>query len=103
MIQSISAIQSVSAATAATPATAAVQPAADAGATFSSMLHSVVQQSAQLDNAASRSVTGLLRGDGTDVHQAMIATQKAEIAFEMAMQIRNRAVNAYQQLMQMQF
>ncbi len=33
----------------------------------------------------------------------MIATQKSELAFELALQVRNKAVSAYQQMMQMQF
>jgi len=33
----------------------------------------------------------------------MIAQQKASVAFELAMQVRNKAVSAYQQMMGMQF
>lgn len=70
---------------------------------FSLFLHEIASQTTEMDNQAAQAVTGVLRGDGTDVHQAMIATQKADIAFEMALQVRNRAVAAYQQMMQMQF
>lgn len=100
-ISPVSGIDAAKAATAPTIPNARIPNAGDTN--FSEMLHSVVQQSATLDNNATRAVTGLLSGDGTDVHQAMIATQKAEIAFEMALQVRNRAVSAYQQMMQMQF
>jgi flagellar hook-basal body complex protein FliE len=48
-------------------------------------------------------VDGLMTGNGTDVHTAMIATQKADLAFEMALAFRNKAVGAYQQLMSTQF
>jgi flagellar hook-basal body complex protein FliE len=48
-------------------------------------------------------VTGLLNGSGVEVHDAMIATQKADMAFELALQVRNKAVGAYQQMMGMQF
>jgi flagellar hook-basal body complex protein FliE len=44
-----------------------------------------------------------MSGQGVDVHEAMIATQKANLAFEMALAVRNKAVAAYQQVMQMQF
>lgn len=70
---------------------------------FQDMLHSVVEQSRQLDQKATQSVVGLLSGQGVEVHDAMIATQKAELAFELALQVRNKAVSAYQQMMQMQF
>jgi flagellar hook-basal body complex protein FliE len=48
-------------------------------------------------------VTGMLAGDGVDIHDAMIATQKADMAFELALAVRNKAVAAYQQVMGMQF
>ena len=56
-----------------------------------------------LDAKASQAVTGLLSGQGVDIHDAMIATEKADMAFELALQVRNKAVGAYQQMMGMQF
>jgi len=44
-----------------------------------------------------------LNGSGVDVHEAMIATQKSDMAFELALQVRNKAVGAYQSMMAMQF
>jgi flagellar hook-basal body complex protein FliE len=63
----------------------------------------MAQQLNALDQQASQTVTGLLTGQGTDIHEAMIATQKANMAFELALQVRNKAVAAYQQMMGMQF
>lgn len=48
-------------------------------------------------------MSGLITGAGVDVHQALIATQKASMAFEMALAVRNKAVQAYQQVIGMQF
>ena len=45
----------------------------------------------------------MMTGSGADVHQAMIATQKASMAFELALAVRNKAVQAYQSVMGMQF
>jgi flagellar hook-basal body complex protein FliE len=70
---------------------------------FAGLLQSMVQQTAVLDHQASATVSGLLSGQGVDIHQAMIATQKADMAFELALQVRNKAVGAYQQMMGMQF
>jgi flagellar hook-basal body complex protein FliE len=56
-----------------------------------------------LEQKAATAVEGLLQGSGVDVHEAMIATQKADMAFEMALAVRNKAVAAYQQVMGMQF
>jgi flagellar hook-basal body complex protein FliE len=73
------------------------------GVPFAGMLQSMVAQASALDQKASQAVTGLLNGSGVEVHDAMIATQKADMAFELALQVRNKAVGAYQQMMGMQF
>jgi flagellar hook-basal body complex protein FliE len=70
---------------------------------FSGVLQSMVQQTSALDAKASEAVTGLLSGNGVEIHDAMIATEKADMAFELALQVRNKAVGAYQQMMGMQF
>ena len=44
-----------------------------------------------------------MNGTGVELHDAMIATQKADMSFELALQVRNKAVAAYQQMMNMQF
>jgi flagellar hook-basal body complex protein FliE len=74
-----------------------------AAAPFSGVLQSLVAQTTSLDQKAQQAVTGLLNGSGVEVHEAMIATQKSDMAFELALQVRNKAVGAYQQMMSMQF
>jgi len=63
----------------------------------------MVDQTSALDTKASQAVQGLLSGQGTEIHDVMMATQKADMAFELALQVRNKAVAAYQQMMGMQF
>jgi flagellar hook-basal body complex protein FliE len=76
---------------------------AAAPAPFSDLLTDAVGQVNALQGQAHTAVEGLMTGSGVDVHQAMIATQKADMAFEMALAVRNKAVQAYQQVMGMQF
>jgi flagellar hook-basal body complex protein FliE len=77
---------------------------APAGApAFSSLIKNAVASVQNLEDQATSAVEGLMRGSGVDIHQAMIATQKADLSFEMALSVRNKAVAAYQQVMQMQF
>ena len=83
-------------------ATAGASGAAS-GAPFAGMFRSMVEQTSALDQKASDAVTGVLNGQGVEIHDAMIATQKADMAFELALQVRNKAVGAYQQMMGMQF
>ena len=73
------------------------------GAPFSDLLTDAVGQVDQLESQAGAAVSGLMTGNGVDVHQAMIATQKADMTFEMALAVRNKAVQAYQSVIGMQF
>jgi flagellar hook-basal body complex protein FliE len=79
-------------------------PGSDASAApFGDALKSAIDNIDGLEQQASGAVTGLLEGTGVDLHVAMIATQKADMAFELALAVRNKAVAAYQQVMSMQF
>lgn len=70
---------------------------------FSDLLTDAVGQVNTLETQARTAVDGLMTGSGVDVHEAMIATQKVDMAFELALSVRNKAVQAYQQVMGMQF
>jgi flagellar hook-basal body complex protein FliE len=80
-------------------------PGAHTGTTapFSDLFTDAVGQVNELENQAHSTVSGLMTGTGVDVHQAMIATEKASMAFELALAVRNKAVQAYQQVIGMQF
>lgn len=83
---------------------ALAQVSAPAGApAFSDLMKNAIASVQNLEGQASSAVEGLMSGNGVDIHQAMIATQKADLAFEAALAVRNKAVAAYQQVMQMQF
>jgi len=72
-------------------------------APFADLFTEAVGQVQDLDDKARTAVSGLMTGSGVDVHQAMIATEKASMAFELALSVRNKAVQAYQQVVGMQF
>jgi flagellar hook-basal body complex protein FliE len=77
--------------------------ASGGSAPFGDLLKDAVTGVDSLQQQASMAVEGLLKGTGVDVHDAMIATQKADMSFELALAVRNKAVAAYQQVMGMQF
>jgi flagellar hook-basal body complex protein FliE len=83
-------------------ATASVAQAA-APAPFADLLTEAVGQVGQLEQQARSAVQGLMSGTGVDVHEAMIATEKSEMGFELMLSVRNKALAAYQQVMGMQF
>ena len=85
------------------PQVGGAAPAAQPGLPFAALMRNAMQQMQGLETSATQAVDGLMAGNGTDIHTAMIATQKADLAFEMALAFRNKAVGAYQQMMSTQF
>ena len=74
-----------------------------ASAPFADLLTEAVGQVEKLEGQARSAVEGLMSGKGVDVHEAMIATEKADMGFQMVLSVRNKALSAYQQVMGMQF
>jgi flagellar hook-basal body complex protein FliE len=99
----LSGIGSAMASSAAGLTGSAATAGSSAATPFSGVFQTMVDQTSALDAKASQAVSGLLSGQGVEIHDAMIATQKADMAFELALQVRNKAVGAYQQMMGMQF
>lgn len=99
----ISGITSAIASSAGTAAGINVTAKSSEATPFSDLLTDSVGEVNSLQDQAATAVKGLMTGSGVDVHQAMIATEKASMAFELALAVRNKAVQAYQQVMSMQF
>jgi flagellar hook-basal body complex protein FliE len=70
---------------------------------FMNTLRTAMDQVGQLQSEADGKVAQLLTGNGQDVHSAMIAVEKAGLAFQMMVQVRNKIVQAYQQVSGMPF
>ncbi|WCN39090.1 flagellar hook-basal body complex protein FliE [Aneurinibacillus uraniidurans] len=69
---------------------------------FASYLRDAINDVNGLQKTADKMNEGLATGQVQDFHQVTIASQKASIALEMTMQVRNKAVEAYQEIMRMQ-
>ncbi len=70
---------------------------------FREMLHDAIDDIQHLQGQAEAKVAGVLENNGTDVHSAMIAVEKADLSFQLMMQVRNKIVSAYQEISRMQF
>jgi flagellar hook-basal body complex protein FliE len=70
---------------------------------FSSVLNDAIQQVNQLNSGADQQIGNLLNGGNTDMSTVMIAVEKADVAFQLMMQVRNKIVSAYQDIEKMQF
>jgi flagellar hook-basal body complex protein FliE len=88
--------------TAPTNPTSPTGPGSETGS-FGNTLKSAISQVDQLNQTSQSQVTELLHGDRQDIHNVMIAVQKADIAFELMMQVRNKIVSAYQEVSKLQF
>ena len=56
----------------------------------------------QLQKEAGESINRLAAGDVSNVHDVMIAVEKASVSFELMMEIRNKIIEAYHEVMRMQ-
>lgn len=70
---------------------------------FGEILDEAVFHVDQLQSEANQEVGAMLGGSTADVHNAMIAVQKADLSFQLMMQVRNKVIQAYQDVERMQF
>ncbi len=77
------------------------QPSVDNGGSFGEALSGAIGKVSHLRNEANRAVNELATGKNGDIHQTMIAMEKASVSFKLMMQARNKIVTAYQEIMRM--
>lgn len=72
------------------------------GAGFASRLQQLVGEVDRLQDQAGDLQTRAVQGEAVEVHDVMIASEEAGLALSMMIEIRNKLVDAYQELMRMQ-
>jgi flagellar hook-basal body complex protein FliE len=70
---------------------------------FGDVLKGAISQVSTLQGSADQQVSTLLSGGSADMSQVMISVEKADVAFQLMMQVRNKIVSAYQDIEKMQF
>ena len=75
-------------------------PAAPAG--FDHLITGLIQEVSAKQTAAGAAVTGLLSGQNVSLHQTMIAMEEASISLQLMVEVRNKLLESYQELMRMQ-
>ena len=68
---------------------------------FGDMLGRVLNEANQLKIEADETINNLAAGKQKDIHQTMIDMEKADVAFQLLMQIRNKIITAYETVMRM--
>jgi len=80
----------------------AVRPAGAQGVdSFRSVMSNAVETVNALQNSADATIQRFLSGEGGELHQVALEQQKAGLAFDLFLQVRNKAVQAYQEIMRM--
>lgn len=97
---SINAIGGITPNTAIAPTAGSAKTDKAGGATFGDALKNVIASVEDSTGEANQKIGQMLDGSG-DVHEAMIAMQRADTMFQLTVQIRNKLVQAYQDVMRM--
>jgi flagellar hook-basal body complex protein FliE len=87
------------------PATLDTQPVhklSEGPAAFGGVLGRLVGDVNQKQAAAGAAVGNLLTGNNVSLHQAMIAMEEASVSFQLMVEVRNKLLESYQELMRMQ-
>jgi len=74
----------------------------DTSNTFFDMLKSKLDGVNNLQINAENATESFVKGENTDIHNVMLSTEEAKMSLELAVQIRNKIVDAYQELNRMQ-
>jgi len=76
-------------------------PAPAAGPAFGDILLDALKEANRLQSSADAAIQGLAAGDGEELAEVMTAVEKADLAFRTLMQVRNKLVDAYDELMRL--
>lgn len=80
-------------------AAGSAQPASDS---FASMLGQFVSDVNAQQNISAQAVSAVQSGQNIPLHQAVIAMEEANVSFQLMVEVRNRLLDAYQEIMRMQ-
>ena len=75
---------------------------AQGGTSFMDHLSKGIQEVNSMQKTADKMATELSSGKSENLHETMLATTQAELSFNLMVQLRNRALEAYQEVMRMQ-
>lgn len=69
---------------------------------FADVLKDSISKVSELEKDANQQTENLVKMEGQDIHNTMIAVEKADMSFQLMMQIRNKIITAYEEIMKMQ-
>ena len=69
------------------------------GVSFNETLKQYINEANDLQLKADRDIQRMIAGEEIDAHEVMVAVEKANMSFEMVMEIRNKMLEAYREIM----
>jgi flagellar hook-basal body complex protein FliE len=72
------------------------------GTSFASLFQNALEQTNQIQGEADRAVKELTAGRNKNIHETMLLIEKADSNFKMLMQVRNKLLDAYREVIRMQ-
>ncbi|MGE5645102.1 MAG: flagellar hook-basal body complex protein FliE [Acidobacteriota bacterium] len=72
------------------------------GEIFKDLLEGAIDRVEGMRRTADQAIERTLSGDNEELHNTILAAQRAEIAFDLFLQVRNKVTQAYQEVMRMQ-
>ena len=74
----------------------------EGGSRFGDILRDAISTVNDLQQQSDIEIQKIMTGESEELHTAVVAMQKADLSFQMMMQVRNKIVQAYQEVMRMQ-
>jgi flagellar hook-basal body complex protein FliE len=82
---------------------ASLQPTAADGSPDRNVFVDLLSQANQDQLRSEQAIEGLVSGENQDVQQVVMEVVKAEMSFQVFMEVRNKIIESYNELMRMQF
>jgi flagellar hook-basal body complex protein FliE len=74
----------------------------EAGSTFGNIIKDTIAQTVSAEQQSEKAIEGLASGQARNLHEVMISVEKADISLKMLVQFRNKALQAYEEVMRLQ-
>ena len=84
------------------PSSTSITQTGNAGSAFSDMVGKLVSDVSVKQAQAGQAWQGVLSGQGVPLHQAVIASEEAAVSFQLMVEVRNKLLESFQELMRMQ-
>lgn len=76
-------------------------PVEKARSNFGEMIRNTISQTVSAEAQGEKAIEGLASGQAKNLHEVMISVEKADISLKMLVQFRNKALQAYEEVMRL--